>query len=111
MLMVVPGVGQLASDVVDGEVPLAHGDDQVADAIAGGCGVRPLAGGREEGGPLGGVVAELMTEDAEGPRCVAEAASDLVGGELLDEVGAEGLVLSLERRFGGQEEPSLWVVR
>ena len=59
--------------------------------------MRPLAGGREEGGPFGEVVAELMTEDAEGSRCVAEAASDLVGGELLDVVGAEGLILSLER--------------
>ena len=102
---VVPGGGQLAADVVDGEVPLPHGDDQVADAIARGRRVRPLAGGREEGGALGGVMAELVAEDAEGPRGVAEAASDLVGGESLDEVGAEGLVLSLERRFGGQEEP------
>jgi hypothetical protein len=54
---------------------------------------------------------ELVAEDAEGPRRVAEAASDLVGGESLDEVGAEGLVLSLERRFGGQEEPRLGVIR
>ena len=49
--------------------------------------MRPLAGSREEGGALGGVVAELMTEDAEGARCIAEAASDFVGGELLDVVG------------------------
>ena len=111
MLMVVPGGGQLASDVVDGEVPLPHGHDQVADAIARRGRVRPLAGGREEGGALGGVVAELMAEDAEGPRRVAEAASDFVGGESLDEVGAEGLVLPLERRFGGQEEPGLGVIR
>ena len=68
--------------------------------------MRSLAGSREEGGALGRVVAELMTEDAEGARCVAEAAGDFVGGELLDVVGAEGLVLSLERRFGGQEEPA-----
>ena len=97
---VVPGGGQLAADVVDGEVPLPHGDDQIADAIARRRRVRPLAGSREEGGALGGVVAELVAEDAEGPRCVAEAASDLVGGESLDEVGTEGFVLSLERRFG-----------
>ena len=55
-------------------------------------------------------MAELVAEDAEGPRGVAEAASDLVGGESLDEVGAEGLVLSLERRFGGQEEPGQGVI-
>ena len=94
---VVPGGGPLAAEVVDGEVPLPHGDDQVADAIAGGGGVWPLADGREEGDALGGVVAELVAEDAAGPRRGAEAASDLVGGESLDEVGVEGLVLSLER--------------
>jgi hypothetical protein len=94
-----------------GTFPTDTSYDQVPDAIARGCRVRPLAGGGEEGGPFGEVVAELMTEDAEGPRCVAEASSDFVGGELLDVVGAEGLVLSLERRFGGQEEPRLRVVR
>ena len=42
----VPGGGQFALDVVDGEVPLAHGDDQVADAIARGaeCGPGPAGG-------------------------------------------------------------------
>jgi hypothetical protein len=52
-----------------------------------------------------------MTEDAKGPRCVAEAVRDLVGGLLLDEVSAEGLVLSLLGGFGGQEESSLRVIR
>ena len=71
----------------------------------------PGAEGGEEHGPLGGIVSELMTEDAKGPGCEAEAMRDLVGGCLLDEVSAEGLVLALLGRFGGQEEPSLWVVR
>jgi hypothetical protein len=52
-----------------------------------------------------------MTEDAKGPWSVAEAMSDLVGGLVLDEVSAEGLVLALLGRFGGEEEPSLGVVR
>jgi len=52
-----------------------------------------------------------MTEDAKGPRRVPEAMSDLMGGELLDEVSAKGLVLALLGRLGGQEEPSLGVVR
>ncbi len=107
----VAGDGQLAADVVDGEVPLAHGDDQVADAIARGAGCGPWPAGGKKAAPLGGVVAELVAEDAEGARGVAEAASDLVGGESLDEVGAEGLVLSLERRFGGQEESGLGAAR
>lgn len=101
---VVPGVGQFALDVVDRQVPLAHGHDRVADAIACGRRLRPLAGGREEGGTFGGVMAELMTEDAKGAGRVAESACDLVGGPLLDEVRAEGFVLTLERCFRGQEE-------
>ena len=56
-------------------------------------------------------MAELVTEDAEGPGRVAEAAGDLVGGEAFDEVGAEGLVLSVQRRFGGEEEPGHGVIR
>ena len=106
-----PRVGQFASDVVDGEVSLAHGDGQVPNAIALGGGVRPVSGRGEEHGPLGGIVSELMAEDAKGPGCVAEAVRDLVGGQLLDEVGAEGLVLPLLGRFGGQEEPSFRVIR
>jgi hypothetical protein len=107
----VPCVGQFASDVVDGEVSLAHGDGQVPNAVAFGSGVRSRGGRGEEHGPLGGIVSELMTEDAKGPRCVSEAVRDLMGGQLLDEVSAKGLVLPLLGRFGGQEEPSLWVVR
>jgi hypothetical protein len=52
-----------------------------------------------------------MTENAKGPWSVAEAMSDHVGGLLLDEVSAEGLVLALLGRFGGEEEPRLWVIR
>ena len=110
MLMSCPATVN-SPDIVDGQIPLPHRHDQFPDGIARGRHVWSLAGRREEGAALGGVVAELMTEDAEGPRCVAEAASDFMGGELLDVVGTEGLVLSLERRFGGQEEPRLRVVR
>ena len=97
-------VGQFASDVVDREVSLAHGDGQVPDAITLGGGVGSRCGRREEDGPLGGIVSELMTEDAKGPRCVAEAMRDLLGGLLLDEVSAEGLVLALLGGFGGGKE-------
>ena len=107
----VPCAGRFASDVVDGEVSLAHGDGEVPDAIALGGGVRSGGERGEEHGPSVGVVSELMTKGAKGPRCVAEAVRDLVGGELLDEGGAKGLVLPLMRRFGCQEEPGLWVVR
>jgi hypothetical protein len=49
-------------------------------------------------------MAELMTEDAKGPRRIAESVCDFVGGLLLDEVRAESFILALERRFGSQEE-------
>ena len=54
-----------------------------------------------------GLVAEAVAEDAEGPRGVAEAFGGLGGGETFDEIGAEGLVLAVERLLGGEEEPGL----
>ena len=45
-------------------------------------------------------MAEPVAEDAERPRGVAEAASDLGGGALLDEIGAQDLVLALA--WGGR---------
>jgi len=47
-------------------------------------------GGRKEGAPVCAGRAEMLTEDAEGPRRVAEAASELVGGQSRVLVGAEG---------------------
>ena len=49
-------------------------------------------------------LAELMTEDAEGAGGIAKASGDFEGGESLNEVGAEGFVLTLERVIGGEEE-------
>ena len=63
-----------------------------------------MTDGLEEADLLIGVMAELVTEDAEGTRRVAEAAGDLQGRTAIDEVGAEGLVLSVQRVFGGEEE-------
>ena len=47
-----------------------------------------------------GVVAELMTEDAKSAQGVAETASDVAGGFLIDEVSAEGFVLALQGELG-----------
>ena len=49
----------------------------------------PLAGGRKK------VLAELMDQDAEAPRGITEAAGGLITGQPLDEVGAEGFVLTM----------------
>ncbi len=97
-------LGQLALDVVDGEVALAQGDDQFADCIAGGGEARPGRDGLEEAPRLVSQLAELMTEDAEGAGGIAKASGDFEGGESLNEVGAEGFVLTLERVIGGEEE-------
>ena len=50
------------------------------------------------------VVAELITQDAEGAGRVAEAASDVAGKLLIDEVSAEGFVLALQGELGGEKE-------
>jgi hypothetical protein len=62
-----------------------------------------VAGLAEEGAFVGAVT-ELMAQDAERTRGVAETGGDLVGGELFDEIGAEGFVLAVEGVLGGEEE-------
>jgi hypothetical protein len=54
-----------------------------------------------------GLAAELAAQDAEGPWGVAEAPSGFLGGEVLDEESAQGLVLALRRRLGFEEEAGL----
>ena len=56
-------VGQVAADVVDGEVLLPQGDDGVAEGIGLGRGLRPLGRCQEEG--PAGILAELVDQDAE----------------------------------------------
>jgi hypothetical protein len=61
--------------------------------------------GLEEPGALGGIVPELVAQDAEGPRGVAEAAGDRVGRAALHKEAAQGLVLPVERGVRGEKEP------
>jgi hypothetical protein len=58
----------------------------------------------EEGSAFLRIVTELITQDAEGAGGVAEAAGDVAGGLLIDEVSTEGFVLALHRGLGGKEE-------
>ena len=58
----------------------------------------------EAGLPAKRVLAELAAEHPKSARAVAEAASDLVGGEVFDEKSAQGLVLALGRGMGFEEE-------
>ena len=45
-----------------------------------------------------------MNEDAEAPRRIAEAASGLVTGQSVDEVGSKGLVLAMGGVGGFKED-------
>jgi len=51
-----------------------------------------------------GLATELATEYAKGTRAVAEATSDLLRGELLDEESAQGLILALGCGLRFEEE-------
>jgi hypothetical protein len=70
--------------------------------------VRSGLGVLEESGAFLGVVTELVAEDAHGVGGITEAASDLRPRHFLHEEGAEGLVLAVEWRFGGEEELGLF---
>jgi len=62
-----------------------------------------VAGLAEEGAFVG-VMPELMAQDAESTRGVAEARGDFVGGELFDKTGAESFVLAVKGVLGGEEK-------
>ena len=98
------GLRQFPLNVIDGEVPFPHGDDQFPERIADRSRCRSLEDGRKEPGTEVRIVAELMTEDPKGPGGIAEATGDFDRTELIDEVSAQGFVLPLEGRFWGEEE-------
>jgi hypothetical protein len=58
----------------------------------------------EKGGAFLRVVAELMAQDAEGAGGITEAAGDVGGGFVLEEVSTEGFVLALHGELRGKEE-------
>ena len=97
---------QDAFDVIDGEVLLAHAQDQFADRVFLGLGMRAVLQLTEEVG-LG--AAEMMTQDAKRAWGVAKALGDVSRGKTFDEVGTEGLVLALGGGSGFEEEASLGV--
>jgi hypothetical protein len=47
-----------------------------------------------------------MTEDAEGAGGIAEGTGDLLGGALVNVIGAKSLVLAVPGTFSFQEKPS-----
>src|SRR5215813_5509792 len=86
-----------SANVVDGVVALPERHDLVADFA--------LLGLLARAGPPHGkevwelTSTELVTQHAERRCCVAEPARHLCGGQPFQEVGAQGFVLPLARRF------------
>jgi hypothetical protein len=98
-------------DVIDRQVLLAQSDGVLADALASRRALGAMLGSLEESGALGGLMAELMTEDAESAWGVIEAAGDLGRRQLIQKIGAAGFVLAVKGGFGSEEEWSLARVR
>ena len=103
----VPGVGQFALDVVDGEVAFPHGDDQVADADRGrgrsaapwGWRKKNARGSRDRGGTDG-------RGRGRSPGC-SRSGGRPRRGELLDEVRRAGPRTGVGRGCGGRKK--LWL--
>jgi hypothetical protein len=98
-----PLVSQVPADVIDGEVLLSQSDDEFAEGIGLGCGLRSLGRGQEEAAV--GILAELMDQDAKAAGGVTEAAGDFETGEVVHEEGAQSLVLAVCGIGGYEENP------
>ncbi|PYT85157.1 MAG: hypothetical protein DMG40_00275 [Acidobacteria bacterium] len=93
---------QNLADLIDGVVLLAQLDDQVAGRRLLGLGLRAVPRREKKGGV--GFSAKVVTEDVEGIRSVAKGASNVLGETALDQVSAQGLVLTVLRQTGLEEE-------
>ena len=90
------------ADIIDGEVLFAQGDDLFAHPVFLRSGRRPVSRSEEKGSL--GVLAKPVAEHAEAIGGVAEAPSDLGGGPPVDEIGAQGFVLTVGGVGGFEEE-------
>src|SRR5260221_6279780 len=96
--------------VIDGEIALAQGHGELADAVPSGGVVRTGLGLLEKARAFAGVMAELITEEPQGIGRITEAAGGFRARQLLDEVSAERLIFSMEGRFGGEKAAGLPLV-
>ena len=69
------GFGKFSLDVVDREVFLSHCNGKLPHTVTGGSVLRAMSDILEKGGPLGGIVAELVTKDPESARGIAKLGS------------------------------------
>ena len=98
---------QIALNIVDGEVFLPHGDRQVSHPIADWSILWAVRDIIEEVFPFCRVVTELVAEDAESTRGIAESTSDGMRRESLDEEAAEGFVVFVQGFLWVKEEARL----
>ena len=92
---------QSAFNFIDGEVLFAHPQDEFANGVLLGLGMRAAFEFAEEVG-LGS--AEMMAQDAKRAWGIAKALGDVNRGDPFDEEGAEGFVLALGGGGGLEEE-------
>ena len=95
---------QSALNIINGEVFFSHGDRQVSHAIPHWSILRSVRDIIEEMLPFRGIVTELVAEDAESPRGIAESTSDGVRREFLDKEAAEGFVVFVKGFLWMKEE-------
>jgi hypothetical protein len=98
-------LGEGTADVVDRVILLAQRDDFLTDGVVGSDPGRTADGRHDEELPCAGVMSKAVADDAEGPFRVAELPGRVPRRESLDEVRAEGLILTLSRGAGREEEP------
>src|SRR2546426_1438533 len=96
--------GEIAFDVIDGEIFLAHGHSQLPDSVARGCFLRATLDWLEKPGALCGIVAGLMTEDAKSAGRVIETAGGLLRRHVFNEIAAKRFVLAMRGIFGREKE-------
>ena len=94
-------MGQVAADVIYGEVLLTQRDDAIAEGVGLRRDLRAFNRSQEE--IASGILAKLVNKDAEASWGVTEPASGLGTGNPFDEKGAEGFVLAV-RGIGGFEK-------
>ena len=90
------------ADLIGGMILFSQGHDQVPGGGLLGLRLGTVPRVEEEGGV--GIATELVAEDAEGAGGITEVGGDVGGGFLVDEIGAQGFVLTLFGMEGLEEE-------
>src|SRR5271157_5490652 len=96
--------GQLMLDIIDREILFAQGDDTFTNAVSFGCRAGTALRAGKEAATFSAIVAELVTQDAEGAWGIAETVGDFCRRQLLHEINAQGFVLALGSGIWGAEE-------